>query len=39
MKARQSKRRRLIWAGSFIGVSPWLFLLAIIALADLVAPI
>lgn len=39
MKAHQSKRRRLIWTGSLIGVSPWLFLLTIIALADLVAPI
>jgi hypothetical protein len=39
MTARQSKRRRLIWTGSIIGVSPWLFLLTIIALADLVAPI
>ncbi len=39
MTYRQSKRRRLIWTGSLIGVSPWLFLLTIIALADLVAPI
>jgi hypothetical protein len=39
MTASQSKRRRLIWTGSFIGASPWLFLLVIIALADLVAPI
>jgi hypothetical protein len=39
MTALQSKRRRLIWTGSLIGVSPWLFLLTIIALADLVEPI
>ena len=39
MTVIQSKRRRLIWTGSLIGVSPWLFLLTIIALADLVAPI